>query len=781
LRRGGFVLAIGGGSESPGVRFRRSVQAPSGGVQLPSILVSGRMHGDGGKARTPDPTQYSGRRQRLFYYSELRNMKADNPELIVDRIIDKAGNNLVVGTPLAAGKPNHLLNALYSRARNNPDLQLKIFTALTLDRPKGNSLLEKRFFEPMAERVFGDYPDLDYEQDRQAGRLPPNVDIIEFYFPAGRYLHNDYAQQNYICSNYTHVARDMIDAGVNVLLQMVSPGTFEGRECYSLSSNPDVTLDLIDLMQKRYSVDGTPFALAAQVNRNLPFMFGDALVNRDTFDFVLENTDLEYRIFAPPKMAVSERDFLIGLYLSTLIRDGGELQVGIGAIGDALVYALLLRHQQNDVYQALLKDFEMVEKFGLIIDRIGGTEPFSEGLFAASEMIVDGFMELFEAGIIKRRVYDDLVIQRLINEGILMRKGIRQSISEDDFNYLQKFGIFRRSLSFADGKISTPEGEEISGAVDDLDNRERIYELCLGDRLTNADVIHGGFFLGCQKFYDWLRNLSDKDRSLINMKSVQSINQLYGHEEIDRLHRRNARFVNTCMMMTLNGSAVSDGLDDNRVISGVGGQYNFVAMAHALPDGHSILNLRSTRITGRGETSTIVWNYGHMTIPRHLRDLVVTEFGIANLRGKTDQEIMQRLLEITDSRFQQELVNTASKHGKIGSDYSIPAAYRSNRAEVIAAKLAKYKERGLFASFPFGTDLTEEEIYIGRALKILKKKKQNPPQMVATILKALLLPIDQKPYQKYLQRMGLDKARSLEEKLYQKLLAYEFSKFGHSS
>jgi hypothetical protein len=121
-------------------------------------------------------------------------VKFDNPELIIDRIIDKVGKDLVVGTPLALGKPNHLLNALYKRVRNNPDLNLKIFTALTLDKPKGKSLLEKRFLEPMVERVFGDYPDLDYEQDRQAGTLPPNVVILEFYFPAGRYLHNDYAQ-----------------------------------------------------------------------------------------------------------------------------------------------------------------------------------------------------------------------------------------------------------------------------------------------------------------------------------------------------------------------------------------------------------------------------------------------------------------------------------------------------------------------------------------------------------------------------------------------------------
>ena len=720
-------------------------------------------------------------------------MKHDDPELIIDRIIDKVGKDLVVGTPLALGKPNHLLNALYNRVKNSPDLNLKIFTALTLDKPKGKSLLEKRFLEPMVERIFGDYPDLDYEQDRQAGTLPSNVEILEFYFPAGRFLGNDYAQQNYICSNYTHVARDMIDAGVNVLLQMISKGTFEGKECYSLSSNPDVTLDLIPLMQRRYSDNGTPFALAAQINQNLPFMYGDALVNRGTFDFVLVNADLEYKIFGPPKMAVSDRDYLIGLYISTLIRDGGELQVGIGAIGDALIYALLLRHQQNDVYLDLLRDFEIIEKFGPVIDRIGGTAPFVEGLFAASEMVVDGFMELYNAGIINRKVYDDLVIQRLINENsidetitprtldlILMRKGIHQAITEEDFEFLQKFGIFKRNLTFNDGEITTPEGYKLSNDLGNLDNREQIYDHCLGDKLKNADVIHGGFFLGCQKFYDWLRNLSDEDRRLINMKSVQSINQLYGHEEIDRLHRKDARFVNTCMMMTLSGSAVSDGLENNHVISGVGGQYNFVSMAPALPDGHSILNFRSTRITGKRETSNIVWNYGHVTIPRHLRDIAVTEFGIADLRGKTDQEIIHRSLNITDSRFQQALANTAKENGKIKSDYTISPAFRRNRSEEISKKLRKYKVQGLFKTFPFGTDLTEEEIFIGKALKILKKKKQNLPVMIATILKAFLTPADQKPYQKYLERMKLDKANGLEEKLYQKLLAYEFSKFEKS-
>ena len=103
------------------------------------------------------------------------------------------------------------------------------------------------------------------------------------------------------------------------------------------------------------------------------------------------------------------------------------------------------------------------------------------------------------------------------------------------------------------------------------------------------------------------------------------------------------------MMVTGLGAAVSDGLADGRVVSGVGGQYNFVAMAHALPEARSILCLRSTR-SARGRVgSNVVWSYGHATIPRHLRDIVVTEYGIADLRGRTDREIVAALVEAVHS------------------------------------------------------------------------------------------------------------------------------------
>jgi acyl-CoA hydrolase len=177
-------------------------------------------------------------------------------------------------------------------------------------------------------------------------------------------------------------------------------------------------------------------------------MYGDALLNPGTLDLVLENPDLQYKIFGPPKMAVTDRDFLIGLYISTLIRDGGELQVGIGTIGDGLVYALLLRHRQNEIYQALLRDFDVIENFGSVIDKIGGTTPFEAGLFAASEMVIDGFIELYNAGNI-----DETITPRMLDL-ILMRKGIHESITEEDFEYLQKFEIFKRELAFSDGEIT---------------------------------------------------------------------------------------------------------------------------------------------------------------------------------------------------------------------------------------------------------------------------------------------------------------------------------------
>ena len=200
-------------------------------------------------------------------------------------------------------------------------------------------------------------------------------------------------------------------------------------------------------------------------------------------------------------------------------------------------------------------------------------------------------------------------------------------------------------------------------------------------------------------------------------------------------------------------------------------------MAHALPDGRSLINLRATGEVGDKLESNIVWNYGHTTIPRHLRDIVVTEYGIADLRSKTDSEIIEELLKISDSRFQQELMQKAKKAGKLRAGYRIPEEFKNNFPHVIEEKLKVYKQQGFFQRFPFGTDFTDEEQVVGRALKVLKNKSRSKKLMLKLLLRALIPQRIPAEYEPYLKRMGLWEVKGLEERLLRKLLVLEIKQF----
>ena len=227
------------------------------------------------------------------------------------------------------------------------------------------------------------------------------------------------------------------------------------------------------------------------------------------------------------------------------------------------------------------------------------------------------------------------------------------------------------------------------------------------------------------------------------------------------------------MLVTLSGAVVSDGLDDGRVVSGVGGQYNFVAMAQELPDGHSILQIRSTRSTPGGVQSNVVFNYGHITIPRHLRDIIVTEYGIADIRGKTDEEIVIELLKVADSRFQAELMAQAKAAGKLDPHYELPEEFQSNLPESYAEPMTHLRDRGFFPPFPFGTDFTPEEIVLGRALRALKAKVGTRAGQLLAAARALSSHKPEPEIMPYLDRMGLADPHGFSERLYQRLIAQE--------
>ncbi len=223
------------------------------------------------------------------------------------------------------------------------------------------------------------------------------------------------------------------------------------------------------------------------------------------------------------------------------------------------------------------------------------------------------------------------------------------------------------------------------------------------------------------------------------------------------------------MIVTLLGAACSDALESGQVVSGVGGQYNFVAMAHALPDARLLMLLRATHDNKDGLKSSIVWNYGHVTIPRHLRDIVITEYGVADLRGQADSEVVKRLIAVADSRFQDELIRQAKAHGKLEAGYELPERYRHNLPEALEAKLHPWAEAGLLPDFPFGTDLTEDELHIVRALKKLKHATQHPGELLTMAIRSLWegkeAPLP------YLERLGLAETHSFKDAFVKRLLA----------
>ncbi len=698
----------------------------------------------------------------------------------VEATLSRVGRRIVLGLPVGIGKPNPVVNAFVRRAAGDPTISLTIVTALSLRVPRWRGELDRRLLEPFARRVFGDYPELEYVRLIEQNRLPRNIEIVEFYLEPGAWLRNEHLQQHYLSSNYTHVARDALKRGMNVVAQLVAPPP-EGEMpagILSLGSNPDLTADLLPQIAAMRA-SGKPFALIGQIHREVPFMYGDALVASDTFDFLVDAPALEFPLFSPPNLPIQPVDHAIALNVSTLLRDGGTLQLGIGELGDAIVYAMQLRHQQPAVYREVIEGTGILNRHRRLIESEGGTAPFERGLYGCSEMLVDGFLDLYRSGILKRHVYPSARLQRLLDEGhidenvslrtldALSAAGMNR-MSYVDFNELRDVGVFRDDVQYERGVMIAPDGETIAANFHDPAQRAAIAKCCLGERLRNSVLVDGGFFLGPRSFYAGLRSLPPDRRRLFAMRGISYINELYGHEwELKVAQRRHARFVNTTMMVTGLGAAVSDGLEDGRVVSGVGGQYNFVAMAHALPEARSILCLRATRTAQGRVTSNVVWSYGHATIPRHLRDIVVTEYGIADLRGRTDAEVVEALIGVMDARFQDDLVAAAQRAGKLPADYEIPAAARNNLPEALAARFAPWRNRGLFPSVPFDTDFTDEELVLARALKGLAARSESWLGRLS-IARAMLSGEVAPQWRPYLQRMSLAAPTSMRERLLQR-------------
>ncbi len=599
---------------------------------------------------------------------------------LTDAIVERVGKNIVLALPLGLGKANHVANSVFNRAAGDASIALRIFTALTLEKPRAKQELERRFLDPVSARLFDGYPALAYGEALRNNRMPSNVEVDEFFFLAGSRLNVAASQRNYISANYTHAIHYILDRKVNVIGQLVAKRVRDGKTFYSLSCNPDITLDLLAARR----AGRTDFISVGQVNSELPYMAGDAEVPADEFDYILEGAQTDFPLFAPPREPVDLTEYAAGLHVARIIADGGTIQIGIGSLGDAVAQALILRHRNNAAFrdaEARLAPF--ISFAGLLEDL-----PFEQGLYGASEMFVECFLDLYRAGILKREV--------------------------------------------------------------------------------NGALLHASFFVGSRAFYQALRDMPEAERAKFHMTAVSFVNELYGDEASKRAARVNSRFINNAMMATLLGDVVSDALDNGKVVSGVGGQYNFVAQSFALENARSIIMLRATRNAKGRVTSNILWNYGHTTIPRHLRDIVVTEYGIADLRGKSDRDVIAAMLSIADSRFQNELLREAIDADKIEKDFEIPASCQDNTPERIERALGPSRAAHLIEPFPFGTDFTQVEQRLVPALTRLASA--SPARIASLLLRGLGSRNQFGGTEDCLDRMALARPRSFMEWVYATLL-----------
>jgi acyl-CoA hydrolase len=605
------------------------------------------------------------------------------------------GKKISICTPLGLGKPNLLLNEIYSRVKQDPERKLTQFTALSLQIPEAKSDLEKRFLGPFKDRHFGkDYPELQYAVDASHNRVPKNVTLHEFYFLAGKELYKPHLQMNYISLNYTHVVQSVYEQGVEALLCIIAKHPVTGKT-YSLSSNPDLTLDVADLYRK----NGKRMKMIGVVHPQLPFMTEDAEVNPEFFDVIVETPEMTADLFALPRDPIAEDDFMIGLQASLLVADGGTIQVGIGSLSDALIYCLRMRHLQNAKYVEITNRL-IKERFSHHDQNEFHQGRFVQGLYGTSEMVMDAFMNLQEAGILKRMIMD----------------------SDDQ--------ILR--------------------------------------------YLHGAFFLGSKKFYQWMKDRFYENDRGVCMTRVSKVNDLYDpHELAIRRQRKKARFFNMAMNATLLGGVASDSLGNGQVVSGVGGQFNFVSMSHELPDSHSVILLRSTKKMGKHRHSNIVWSHEQLTIPRHLRDVVITEHGIAFTRGQRDEDVIRSMVSIADSSFQPELIRTSVRNGKLSADFKLPISSAKNDAASVNKFLKPYLKEGLFPAFPFGSDFTPVEEILVSALSTLQAKQAYPLKILSTWFKGLFVsPVN---HLGELERMDLKTPHTLSQWFYQKLLLAELA------
>lgn len=306
---------------------------------------------------------------------------------------------------------------------------------------------------------------------------------------------------------------------VDTALIQVSPPDEDGMMSYGVSN--DYTKAAAECAK----------LVIAEVNPNMPRVMGDNFIHVDDVDYMVK-TDNPLFELALAKIGDTEK--LIGEHCASLIDDGATLQLGIGAIPDAVLL--------------FLKD--------------------KKDLGIHTEMFSDGILELINLGVINN------------------------------------------------SKKSLHKGKMIST-----------------------------FLMGSKALYDYVDSNDD-----VELYPVDYVNH-----PLTIMQNDNIVSINSCLQVDLMGQVSSESIGLTQ-FSGVGGQVDYVRGASMAKGGKSIIAIPST--ASKGKLSRIVpfIDQGSaITTSRNDVHYVVTEYGVANLRGKTLKERARNLIDIAHPDFRESL------------------------------------------------------------------------------------------------------------------------------
>jgi acyl-CoA hydrolase len=189
---------------------------------------------------------------------------------------------------------------------------------------------------------------------------------------------------------------------------------------------------------------------------------------------------------------------------------------------------------------------------------------------------------------------------------------------------------------FTDVVVDLVEAGVVTGAAKDL----------------NRGKIVSTFLMGTKRLYDFVH-----DNPMVEMRPVEYTNDT---SVIRRLRRMIA--INSAIEVDLTGQVVADSIG-HRLYSGIGGQMDFMRGAALAPEGRAIIALPSTAVGGTRSRivaelqpgSGVVTSRGHV-------QTVVTEHGIAELRGRSIADRARALIAIAHPDFRADLTEAARRH-----------------------------------------------------------------------------------------------------------------------